>query len=91
MMAVRMMSRAMEKEAGGCREGEGEIHPCYSQGHSRTPTPQLDAPPDRAILPHAQRYTQFREARLPMDATGCNRMVERIYAAEMTNRLLSTE
>ena len=90
-MTVRMVSRAMEKEATGCCEGEGEIHPCYSQSHSRTPMPQLDTPPDRDVLPHTLRDTPFCKARLPMDATRCNRIVERVSAAEMTNRLLSSE
>lgn len=98
-MTVRVMSRAMEKEAGGCREREGEIHPCYSQSHSRTPMPQLDAPPDRDALPHTLRDTPLCEARLPMDATRCNRIVERLdtglpdrrCAAEMMQRLLFSE
>ena len=98
-MTVRMMRRVMEQETGGGREGEGEIHPCYSQGHGRTPIPQLDAPPDCDVLPHTRRYTPFREARLTMDATRCNRIVERLNAglpdrhgaAEMTHRGLSSE
>jgi hypothetical protein len=92
-MTVGMMSRAMEKETGGCCEGEGKIHPCYSQGYSRTSIPQLDAPFDRDILPHThtRRYAPFRESRLPMNATRCNRIVERVYAVEMTNRLFSSE
>lgn len=58
-MTVRMMRRVMEQETGGGREGEGEIHPCYSQGHSRTLTPQPDAPLDRDVLPHTQRLLRF--------------------------------
>ncbi len=59
MMTVRMMSRVMEKKAGRCCEGEGEIHPCYSQGHSRTLAPQPDAPLDRDVLSHTQRLLRF--------------------------------
>lgn len=99
MMIVRMMRRAMEQEAGGCSEGEGEIHSCYNQGNSKTSIPHGGAPPDHDVLSHARRYTPFRETRLPTAATCCNRIVERLdaclpdrhSAAEVTNRLFSAE
>ncbi len=72
MMIVRMMRRVMEQETRGCREGEGEIHPHYSQGHSKTSIPHGETPPDRDVLSHARRYTPFHETRLPTAATRCN-------------------